>query len=52
MHYHLKNKTMYNEEIDRQIAQTMKNGERIKLSVWRAIKNEFVKFKTSGSNIP
>lgn len=51
MHYHLKNKTMYNEEIDRQIAQTMKNGERIKLSVWRAIKNEFVKFKTSGSNI-
>lgn len=42
---------MYYEEIDKQIAHAMKNGERIKLSVWRAIKNEFVKFKTSGSNV-
>lgn len=42
---------MYYEEIDKHIAQAMKNGERIKLSVWRAIKNEFVKFKTSGSNV-
>lgn len=42
---------MYREEIDKQIASSMKNGEHVKLTVWRAIKNEFVKFQTSGSNI-
>ena len=41
---------MYNEQIDKQIANAMKNGEHLKLSVWRSIKTEFVKFKTSGSN--
>jgi uncharacterized protein YqeY len=29
----------------------MKNGDHLKLSVWRAIKTEFVKFQTSGSNV-
>lgn len=42
---------MYREEIDKQIANAMKNGDHLKLSVWRAIKNEFVKFQTSGSNM-
>lgn len=51
MHYHLKNNIMYNEGIDKRIAQAMKSGEHVKLSVWKDIKNEFVKFKTSGSNI-
>lgn len=40
---------MYNEIIDKQIASAMKNGEQVKLTVWRAIKSEFVKFKTSAS---
>lgn len=40
---------MYNEVIDKQIASAMKNGEHLKLSVWRSIKNEFIKFKTSGT---
>ena len=40
---------MYNEVIDKQIASAMKNGEHLKLSVWRSIKNEFLKFKTSGT---
>lgn len=42
---------MYRENIDKQIASTMKNGEHIKLTVWRAIKNEFMKFQTSGANM-
>lgn len=40
---------MYYEVIDKQIASAMKNGEHLKLSVWRSIKNEFLKFKTSGT---
>lgn len=40
---------MYNEVIDKQIASAMKNGEHLKLSVWRSIKTEFIKFKTSGT---
>ena len=40
---------MYNEIIDKQIASAMKNGEQVKLTVWRSIKSEFVKFKTSAS---
>ena len=40
---------MYNEVIDKQIASAMKNGEHLKLTVWRSIKNEFLKFKTSGT---
>lgn len=42
---------MYKENIDREIASAMKNGDTIKLTVWRAIKSEFVKFQTSGANI-
>lgn len=42
---------MYREEIDKQIALSMKNGEHVKLTVWRAIKNEFVKFQTSGAGV-
>lgn len=40
---------MYNDIIDKEIASAMKNGEQIKLIVWRSIKSEFVKFRTSGS---
>ena len=40
---------MYNEVIDKQIASAMKNGEHLKLTVWSSIKNEFLKFKTSGT---
>ena len=40
---------MYSEIIDKQIASAMKSGEQVKLTVWRAIKSEFVKFKTSAS---
>lgn len=39
---------MYKEVIDKQIASAMKNGEHLKLAVWRSIKNEFLKFQTSG----
>lgn len=42
---------MYREEIDKQIASAMKNGEHTKLTVWRSIKTEFVKFQTSGSGV-
>lgn len=42
---------MYYEEIDKQIAASMKNGDNLRLTVWRAIKNEFVKYLTSGANI-
>lgn len=42
---------MYKENIDKQISSAMKEGKHIKLSVWRAIKNEFVKYKTSGSGV-
>lgn len=43
--------TMYKEVIDKQIASAMKNGEHIKLTVWRSIKTEFVKFQTTGKNV-
>lgn len=42
---------MYREEIDRQIASAMKNGEQTKLIVWRSIKTEFVKYQTSGAGV-
>lgn len=42
---------MYRENIDKQIASAMKSGDNVRLSVWRSIKTEFVKFQTSGSNI-
>ena len=42
---------MYNEVINQQIANAMKNGHHLQLSVWRAIKTEFVKFQTSGSGV-
>jgi uncharacterized protein YqeY len=42
---------MYIEGIDKQIASAMKNGNTLQLIVWRAIKTEFVKFKTSGNGI-
>lgn len=42
---------MYREVIDKQIAKTMKDGNHLQLTVWRAIKTEFVKFQTSGANI-
>ena len=42
---------MYREEIDTQIATAMKSGNTLQLAVWRAIKTEFVKFKTSGFGI-
>jgi uncharacterized protein YqeY len=41
---------MYKEIVDKEIALAMKNGEQIKLTVWRSIKNEFIKFRTSGKN--
>lgn len=40
---------MYKEVIDKEIATAMKNGEHIRLTVWRSIKTEFVKFQTSGA---
>lgn len=42
---------MYREVIDKQIAKAMKDGNHLQLTVWRAIKTEFVKFQTSGANI-
>jgi uncharacterized protein YqeY len=42
---------MYREVIDKQISSAMKNGNHTELTVWRAIKTEFVKFQTSGSGI-
>jgi uncharacterized protein YqeY len=42
---------MYIEIIDKQIASAMKNGDTLQLAVWRAVKTEFVKFKTSGAGI-
>ena len=42
---------MYIEIIDKQIASAMKNGDTLQLAVWRAVKTEFVKFKTSGTGI-
>jgi uncharacterized protein YqeY len=42
---------MYKEIVNNEIAQAMKNGNALKLSVWRAVKNEFVKFETSGPNM-
>jgi uncharacterized protein YqeY len=40
---------MYREIIDKQIANAMKNGNHLQLTVWRAIKTEFVKYQTSGA---
>lgn len=42
---------MYREVIDKQIANTMKNGNHLQLTVWRAIKTEFVKYQTSGAGV-
>lgn len=42
---------MYREVIDKQIAKAMKDGNHLQLTIWRAIKTEFVKFQTSGANI-
>lgn len=41
---------MYRENIDKQIASAMKNGDNVRLAVWRSIKTEFVRFETSGAN--
>ena len=40
---------MYYENIDKQIATTLKSGDVTKLAVWRAIKNEFTKFRTASA---
>jgi uncharacterized protein YqeY len=42
---------MYRENIDKQIASAMKNGDHVRLAVWRSVKTEFVKFQTSGNGI-
>lgn len=42
---------MYREVIDKQIANAMKNADHLQLTVWRAIKTEFVKYQTSGAGI-
>lgn len=42
---------MYNEVINQQIANAMKNANHLQLAVWRAIKTEFVKFQTSGPGV-
>lgn len=42
---------MYREVIDNQIANAMKSGNHLHLTVWRAIKTEFVKFQTSGAGV-
>lgn len=42
---------MYREVIDKQIASAMKSGNHTQLTVWRAIKTEFVKFQTSGAGV-
>lgn len=44
-------KNMYRENIDKQIASAMKNGDHVRLAVWRSVKTEFVKFQTSGNGI-
>lgn len=42
---------MYREEIEKNIANALKSGNQNDLKVWRAIKTEFVKYRTSGSNV-
>lgn len=42
---------MYREEIEKNIANALKSGNQNELKVWRAIKTEFVKYRTSGSNV-
>ena len=42
---------MYREKLDTQISSAMKNGDSVKLTVWRTIKTEFVKYRTSGSGV-
>lgn len=42
---------MYKEVVDKYILSSMKSGEHVRLSVWRSIKTEFVKFLTSGNNV-
>ena len=41
---------MYNEMISEQISTAMKSKDSVRLSVWRAIKSEFVKFQTANAN--
>lgn len=40
---------MYNEMIKEQISSAMKNGDTVRLAVWRAIKSEFVKYQTASA---
>lgn len=40
---------MYREITDTQIAAAMKSGDTIALSVWRAIKTEFVRYQTASA---
>lgn len=42
---------MYREDIDKKIANAMKSGNETETLVWRAIKTEFIKFRTSGTNV-
>lgn len=42
---------MYREDIDKKIANAMKSGNETETLVWRAIKTEFIKFRTSGANV-
>ena len=42
---------MYREDIDKKIANAMKLGNETEILVWRAIKTEFIKFRTSGANV-
>lgn len=38
---------MYSENLDKKIAECLKSGQSVELSVWRAIKAEFLNFKTA-----
>ena len=38
---------MYSENLDKKIAECLKGGQSVELSVWRAIKTEFLNFKTA-----
>ena len=38
---------MYSENLDKKIAECLKSGQSVELSVWRAIKTEFLNFKTA-----
>ena len=40
---------MYAENLDKKIAEFIKSGDKVSLSVWRAIKTEFLNYKTAKS---